>query len=254
MMQFTTIYTSNIPVECYIVKGRLESEGIKCYVYDENIVSINPFRAIAVGGVKLKVHSDDAETAIKIIELSGNGRLIDENGEYNISEIFENEIKRQNEIIEIKHFIQTNPSTTRNPQDFKSIWLNNQELNQLIADEVRFYEISCRKFKFDCKQFIFDFFDFDRSVFTYFRNKPIDYYIDKEIVDNYFSQKKDKSNCANCPKCNSDDVYFSYAIDYKIDIWYLLLSFLLFIPFPPLRKKFHCFNCGYNFRKYLGKN
>ena len=68
-MELKTIYTSNTPVECYIIKGRLESEGLDCFIFDDNIIWVNPFRAVAVGGVKLKVPSVQVEFAEKIMSL-----------------------------------------------------------------------------------------------------------------------------------------------------------------------------------------
>ena len=91
-MQLKTVYTSLTPIVCSIVRGRLDSEGITCFVYDENIVWVHPFRALAVGGVKLKVPEDQLERAQKIISLLETGRLCDENGAYAMADMFENEI------------------------------------------------------------------------------------------------------------------------------------------------------------------
>ncbi|WP_242926978.1 putative signal transducing protein [Pontibacter vulgaris] len=58
-----TIATFNEPTEAHIVKGRLEAEGIPCFLGDEHIVSAQPFYSVAVGGVKLRVTEGDAEEA-----------------------------------------------------------------------------------------------------------------------------------------------------------------------------------------------
>jgi predicted RNA-binding Zn-ribbon protein involved in translation (DUF1610 family) len=55
------------PIEAHIAKGRLEAEGIMCFLGDEHIVSVHPFYSHAVGGVKLKVRTHDAEQATKIL-------------------------------------------------------------------------------------------------------------------------------------------------------------------------------------------
>ncbi len=58
-----TIATFDQPTEAHIVKGRLEAEGIPCFLGDEHIVAAQPFYSVAVGGVKLKVTEGDAEEA-----------------------------------------------------------------------------------------------------------------------------------------------------------------------------------------------
>lgn len=67
MDELVTIFSSNSPAECYIIKGRLENEGIECFIFDENIVSVNPFYANAVGGVKVKIYWDQKEKAEEIL-------------------------------------------------------------------------------------------------------------------------------------------------------------------------------------------
>ena len=101
-MELKTVFTSNIPMDCYIIKGRLESEGLDCFIFDNNIVWVNPFKAVAVGGVKLKVPTDQIDLAEKIMSLVKQNKLIDDNGEYEMAQVFENEISRQNEILNIK--------------------------------------------------------------------------------------------------------------------------------------------------------
>ncbi len=46
IMELITVFTSNITIDCYIVKNRLESEGLECFIYDENFIGVNPFRAV----------------------------------------------------------------------------------------------------------------------------------------------------------------------------------------------------------------
>lgn len=55
------------PYEAHLAKGLLESQGIKCLVFDEEIVHANPFISTAVGGVKLLVHHSEAERALAIL-------------------------------------------------------------------------------------------------------------------------------------------------------------------------------------------
>ena len=65
--KFVLLVSFNFPSEMFVLKTKLESDGIDCFVSDENTVSANPFLANAIGGVKLKVKTEDAERAIKVM-------------------------------------------------------------------------------------------------------------------------------------------------------------------------------------------
>jgi len=52
----------------HIAQSRLESEGIKALVVDENLVTNDPLLSIAVGGVKVVVSEHDVEAAREILE------------------------------------------------------------------------------------------------------------------------------------------------------------------------------------------
>lgn len=54
-------------LEAHMAKGNLESAGIKAYLVDDNIVSLNWFYSNLVGGVKLKVHPEDVDAANEIL-------------------------------------------------------------------------------------------------------------------------------------------------------------------------------------------
>ncbi len=82
MDKLVTIIRFNSPTELAIVKGRLESEGIACFVEDEFMVQ---HYAQAVGGTKLQVQQRDALRAVNI--LINAGYLSDE---YQPSELWEN--------------------------------------------------------------------------------------------------------------------------------------------------------------------
>jgi len=81
----------------------------------------------------------------------------------------------------------------------------------------------------------------------YLRLRPVEYYLDKDLVDNYDTATDSKLDHI-CPNCKSDNVSYGYAIDYQWDIPYLFLSLLIFGPLPPIRKKYHCFDCGHNYK------
>ncbi len=57
---------SNIS-ELSIARGRLEADGIECFVQDELTVQVYNFYNQAVGGVKLQVKQEDVETARRIL-------------------------------------------------------------------------------------------------------------------------------------------------------------------------------------------
>ena len=67
-MELVTIRTFDNSIDSHIWKSKLESEGIKCYLFDENMVSLNLLYNITVGGIKLKINESDFEKANKLIE------------------------------------------------------------------------------------------------------------------------------------------------------------------------------------------
>ena len=68
-----TVKTFTSLSEAYVLKGKLESEGILCFLHDEDIVNMNMFYSQAVGGVKLKVPEDRFEEAMKILNKTQDG-------------------------------------------------------------------------------------------------------------------------------------------------------------------------------------
>jgi hypothetical protein len=252
-MVFSTIYVSNIPIDCHILKGRLESEGFDTYIFDENIVWVHPFRAVAIGGVKLNVPFEQASGAKLIIESISNNQLVDNDGIYDVADALDKAILRQNEILRIKSQIRKNEGHLDKAIEIKYELLASEEIEQIIKEENEFSAWSQKIFRFSWNEFWAELFDFDGQVFKYLRQKPVDYYIDKELVDLYDGNKKDNSIVV-CPRCQSDNVSYGYAIDYKWDIPYLILSVISFMPFPLFRKKFHCFDCGNDFKKLKTSN
>lgn len=67
MADFVTVLTSIYPQDLYIIKGRLESEGIQCFLKDELTVQAYNLYSNAVGGVKLQVLEEDVEKARGIL-------------------------------------------------------------------------------------------------------------------------------------------------------------------------------------------
>ena len=250
----TTVFTSTYPIDCYILKGRLETDGITCFIYDEYMISVNPFNSVAVGGVKLKVSIDQVEKAILIIDKVENNILIDESGEYEKEEIFNNEIERQNIILNLKKSILEKPEVLNDEQELKkhldSRLFSEIEIELIITKVKEFHQKSQKKFEFNWKQFWYELLDFERDFFKYIHPNNDKFYIEKGIVDNYSNtiSEHEITNGIICPKCNSENVKFGHAIDNKPDILYLILSLLARAPFFPFRKKHHCFDCGHSFK------
>lgn len=138
MTELATIYRSNVPIECYILKGRLETEGIPCFIFDEHTISVHPFRAVAIGGVKVKVQIDKVNQSQNILNLLAKNKLVDENGEYLISEIFENEIKRQNEILTLKNKIRSAATLLQREIDYNTEFIDQTEFEEIIKQKENF--------------------------------------------------------------------------------------------------------------------
>lgn len=66
-----TIMTFSYAHELAIIRGRLESDGIECFVKDELTAQVNPFYSNAIGGIKLQVRESDLEMALAILKESG---------------------------------------------------------------------------------------------------------------------------------------------------------------------------------------
>ena len=67
-MQLITVCTFSDITEAYIAKGRLEIEGVPCYIMDENISVLRPSLALALGGIKLQVEASQVEKALAILK------------------------------------------------------------------------------------------------------------------------------------------------------------------------------------------
>lgn len=77
--ELITIATSYDILEAEFLRNHLEAEGFEVYMADDGIVGANAFLANAVGGIKLKVSSDDAEEATVFVEELRNAEVIEEN-------------------------------------------------------------------------------------------------------------------------------------------------------------------------------
>lgn len=87
MNDWVTIITFTYPPQAVVLKGRLESEGIECYLKDELTAQVNPFYSNAVGGVKLQVRQEDMDSAITILKELGYPVDDDESYETSVKKI-----------------------------------------------------------------------------------------------------------------------------------------------------------------------
>jgi len=65
-MSLITLKTFDNSIDAHILKSKLESEGIVCYLFDEHTVTMNPLYNVTVGGIKLKINESDLELAQEI--------------------------------------------------------------------------------------------------------------------------------------------------------------------------------------------
>ena len=58
---FDNYFTANI----YLT--RLQSDGVECWLKDENTVTIDPMLSNAIGGIKIIVKKEDEQKVIKLL-------------------------------------------------------------------------------------------------------------------------------------------------------------------------------------------
>lgn len=80
-MKLVTVRTFDSSVDAHIFRSKLESEGIRCFLFDDTMVSLNPIYNVALGGIKLKVGSVDAAKARSIIASIESTPVTDEDGD-----------------------------------------------------------------------------------------------------------------------------------------------------------------------------
>lgn len=66
-MEFVILETFNSYIDANLTLGRLESEGIDCWLKDEYTATIDPILTNAIGGIKLMVAKEDFEKATEIL-------------------------------------------------------------------------------------------------------------------------------------------------------------------------------------------
>lgn len=66
-MNLITLKVFDNYIDAHILRAKLESDDIVCYLFDENIVALNPLYNLTVGGIKEKIDNLDLEKAKLIL-------------------------------------------------------------------------------------------------------------------------------------------------------------------------------------------
>jgi hypothetical protein len=67
-MGFVLIKRFDNSIDAHLFRLSLENEGIECFLFDEEIVTINPLYSNAVGGIKAKVREEDLERTLGYLQ------------------------------------------------------------------------------------------------------------------------------------------------------------------------------------------
>ena len=78
-MKLVTVRTFDNPIDAHMLKSKLESEGISCYLKDEHTITIDPLVSNALGGIKLRISDADIEKTKAILKEIDNSPYLDEN-------------------------------------------------------------------------------------------------------------------------------------------------------------------------------
>src|SRR5260221_7352858 len=66
-MDFIPVQSFLNYIDAHITMGKLEEEGIRCWLKDENTVTLDPILTNAVGGIKLMVFKEQEERARELL-------------------------------------------------------------------------------------------------------------------------------------------------------------------------------------------
>lgn len=67
-MDYILLQSFSNYIDAHIMMGRLQEEGITCWLKDENTVTIDPILTNAVGGIKIMVPKDQASRAAGLMQ------------------------------------------------------------------------------------------------------------------------------------------------------------------------------------------
>ncbi len=80
-LDLTTLKVFDNSPEAHVYRIKLENEGIKCFLYDEEMITLDPLLNLALGGIKLKINKIDLPRANEVISNIENKPITDENNE-----------------------------------------------------------------------------------------------------------------------------------------------------------------------------
>ena len=66
-MDFVLLESFDNYINAHIVFGRMEEEGIRCWLKDENTATVTPFFNNAIGGIKLMVDKEQLKLAKELL-------------------------------------------------------------------------------------------------------------------------------------------------------------------------------------------
>lgn len=238
-----TIFTSTYPIDLYAIKGRLETEGIHCFIKDENIINVHPFYSNAVGGAKLTVPDEQYEKAKKIIsEIT--------NGEFKLNS--EQEFQKTFEELELRSIIRNSLNKTEINElikHYKFKLLTDKEIEQIIQIEKEYINNRNNE-KLTWEIFWSELID--GNIFKYIKRNKTVFYLEEDLIT-----KKDNIEIRQiqCPECKSENVKFGYSTHVRqgpIEFLFTIIFSFLFcggLPFPKFRKRYHCFECNKEFKR-----
>jgi len=80
-MKLITARIFDNSIDAYLLKTKLESEGIECFVFDEHSVTIDRSANIASGGIKLQIFERDTEKVQLLLSKIENFTYSNKNNE-----------------------------------------------------------------------------------------------------------------------------------------------------------------------------
>ncbi|HPX04768.1 MAG TPA: DUF2007 domain-containing protein [Tenuifilaceae bacterium] len=241
--------SATYPSELYVLKGRLESEGISCFISNENVIAVHPFFSNAVGGARLMVSTDDYPHALTIYNEFICGEM-----DISISDEFD-KVKEELRIrSDIRQSIAKNAAWVE--PTFTPRHHNQQEVEAILHAEQQ-HEQNREKEPLTWPRFIAGLIDGGLS--RYIRRNSTEFYLEDELISTNERVSVAEESSITCPKCGSVNVKFGFSVHQRQGVGAFILTFLFSIlfampaPFPKYRKRYHCFDCGEEFRIKLMK-
>ncbi len=102
---FTTIAQFPYSSEAQIIKGRLEAEGIQVFMQDNFTIDTDPLVSQAIGGVKLKVLTQDALKARHILASIAEYSLDDQGAPIHCAQCNSTKVRLFSTVKDFKSFV-----------------------------------------------------------------------------------------------------------------------------------------------------